>query len=174
MVMDEAGMTDRAAMAHVARLCEQAGAKLVLVGDHEQLESPEARGAMRLMAKTAGTFELGQVHRFSHEWERDASLRLRAGDVDALDDYAAHDRIYGGTAEANEHRAVRFALADHLAGRRVFVLAGTNERAARVAGRVPGRPGGVGQGRGRRGRLCMTGTRPASATGSSPGTTTGP
>ena len=42
---------------------------------------------------------------------------------------------YGGTAEANETRAVRLALADHLAGRRVFTLAGTNERAARVAGR---------------------------------------
>ena len=29
---------------------------------------------------------------------------------------------------------MRFALADHLAGRRAFILAGTNERAARVAG----------------------------------------
>ena len=134
VIMDEAGMTDRQAMVAVARLCEQAGAKLVLVGDHEQLESPEARGAMRLMAKVAETFELGRVHRFAHDWERDASLRLRAGDVEVLDEYAAHGRIYGGTAEANEQRAVRLALADHLAGRRVFILAGTNERAARVAG----------------------------------------
>ncbi len=127
-------MTDRQAMVAVARLCEQAGAKLVLVGDHEQLESPEARGAMRLMARVAETFELGRVHRFVNDWERDASLRLRAGDVEVLDEYAAHGRIYGGTVEANEHRAVRLALADHLSGGRVFILAGTNERAARVAG----------------------------------------
>ena len=134
VIMDEAGMTDRAGMVAVARSCEQAGAKLVLVGDHEQLESPEARGAMRLMAKVAETFELGQVHRFACDWERDASLRLRAGDVEVLDEYAAHGRIYAGTAKVNEHRAVRLALADHLSGERVFILAGTNERAARVAG----------------------------------------
>jgi hypothetical protein len=132
--MDEAGMTDRSAMVAVTRLCEQARAKLVLVGDYEQLESPEARGAMRLMAKVAGTFQLGRVHRFSHDWERDASLRLRAGDVTAVDEYAARGRIYGGTAEANEQRAVHLALADHLAGQRTFILATTNERAARVAG----------------------------------------
>ena len=134
VIMDEAGMTDRQAMVAVARLCEQAGAKLVLVGDHEQLESPDARGAMRLMARVAETFELGQVHRFACDWERDASLRLRTGEVEVLDEYAAHGRIYGGTAETNEHRAVRLALADHLSGGRVFILAGTNERAARVAG----------------------------------------
>jgi hypothetical protein len=134
VIMDEAGMTDRAAMVAVARLCEQAGSKLVLVGDHEQLESPEARGAMRLMARVAETFELGRVHRFACDWERDASLRLRAGDVEVLDEYAAHGRVYGGTAEANERRAVRLALADYLSSGRVFILAGTNERAARVAG----------------------------------------
>jgi hypothetical protein len=135
VLMDEAGMTDRAGMVAVVRLCETAGAKLVLVGDHQQLESPEARGALRLMAQSGEAFELARVHRFAHQWERDASLRLRAGDVEVLDVYAAHGRIYGGTAEANEERAVRLGLADHLAGRRVFILAGTNERAARVAGR---------------------------------------
>ena len=109
VIMDEAGMTDRSAMVAVTRLCEQAHAKLVLVGDYEQLESPEARGAMRLMAKVAETFQLGQVHRFSHDWERDASLRLRAGDVTVVDEYAARGRIYGGTAEANEQRAVHLA-----------------------------------------------------------------
>ena len=145
VIMDEAGMTDRAGMVAVARLCETAGAKLVLVGDHLQLESPEARGALRLMAQSAESFELDQVHRFTHQWERDASLRLRAGNVDVLDVYPAHGRIYGGTAEANEERAVRLALADHLAGRRVFIVAGTNERAARVAGRF--RDGLVAHGR---------------------------
>ena len=134
VIMDEAGMTDRRSMVAVTRLCQLAGAKLVLVGDHAQLESPEARGSMRLMASQADTFELGRVHRFVEQWERDASLRLRAGDPAALEEYAARGRIYGGTPAENEQRAVRFALADHLAGRRVFILAGSNERAARVAG----------------------------------------
>ena len=70
------------------------------------------------MARAGETFELGKMHRFRHEWERDASLRLRSGDVEVLDVYAALWRMYGGTAEANEARAVRLALADHLAGRR--------------------------------------------------------
>jgi hypothetical protein len=170
--MDEAGMTDRAAMVAVARLCEQAGAKLVLVGDHEQLESPEARGAMRLMARVAETFELGQVHRFACDWERDASLRLRAGDVEVLDEYAAHGRIYGGTAEANERRAVRLALADHLSGGRVFILAGTNERAARVAGLF--RPGWSRTAWSSLAACASaTATWPGSGTGSCAGATTG-
>jgi conjugative relaxase-like TrwC/TraI family protein len=167
VIMDEAGMTDRQAMVAVARLCEQAGAKLVLVGDHEQLESPDARGAMRLMARVAETFELGQVHRFVNYWERDASLRLRAGDVEVLDEYAAHGRIYGGTAEANDHRAVRLALADHLSGRRAFILAGTNE------------PDSSGTDLSRTAwwkvavRAWVTATWPGSETGSCAGATTG-
>ena len=105
---------------------------------------------MRLMARVGETFELAQVHRFTHEWERDASLRLRAGDVEVLDVYAAHGRIYGGTAEANETRAVRLALADHLAGQR-SVHPGRHQRAGRPSSRpVPGRTGGLRAGRSRR------------------------
>ena len=128
VIMDEAGMTDRAGMVAVARLCEAAGAKLVLVGDHLQLESPEARGALRLMAQSGETFELARVHRFTHQWEREASLRLRAGDVEILDVYAAHGRIYGGTAEANEERAVRLDPG-RPSGRQTSVHPGRNQRA---------------------------------------------
>ena len=34
--------------------------------------------------------------RFAEDWERDASLRLRAGDNAALEEYAEHGRITGG------------------------------------------------------------------------------
>ena len=79
VIMDEAGMTDRPVHGGGNPIVWLAGAKLVLVGDHAQLESPDARGSLRLMASHADTFELARVHRFAEQWERDASLRLRAG-----------------------------------------------------------------------------------------------
>jgi hypothetical protein len=89
-----------------------------------------------------------------------------------LEDYKAQGRIYGGTPAENEQRAVRFALADHLAGRRAFILAATNERAARVAGTF--RTALVGYGLVEADGVSLAdGNVAGSATGSWPGATTG-
>src|SRR5690606_27978016 len=74
-----------------------------------------------------------EVRRFSHAWEWPASLRLRDGDLSALDDYDKHGRLRaGGTTEQAEWKASRAWLADTLAGRRSLLLVGSNEAAARV------------------------------------------
>src|SRR5690606_1560853 len=49
-----------------------------------------------------GATELDQVHRFTHEWERQASLRLRAGDPTVLAEHERHGRIHGGAVEQME------------------------------------------------------------------------
>lgn len=56
---------------------------------------------------TLGAIELGRVHRFNHDWERDASLRLRQGDATVIADYEREDRLHGGTA-----RQMRKAVVD--------------------------------------------------------------
>ena len=43
--------------------------------------------------------ELADVRRFTHVWEKAASIDLRVGRPEAVDVYEAHDRIDGGDRE---------------------------------------------------------------------------
>jgi len=49
--------------------------------------------------ETTSVADLGEVHRFSSEWERSASIELRHVHESALDAYESHERITGGTRE---------------------------------------------------------------------------
>ena len=71
------------------KTCRRPGARLVLVGDTEQLGAVEAGGMFRLLAREVPCAELHEVRRFDAAWEAAASVRLRAGDFTA---YAAYDR----------------------------------------------------------------------------------
>ncbi|MGH9192073.1 MAG: MobF family relaxase [Acidimicrobiales bacterium] len=92
VLVDEAGMVASRDLARLAQLAARAQAKLVLVGDHAQLGAVEAGGLFRLLAD-ARAVELSGVRRFSHGWERQASLRLRARDPAVLATYDQHGRI---------------------------------------------------------------------------------
>lgn len=53
---------------------------MLLVGDWAQLSSIEAGGAFAILTRDRpDTPELTTVRRFTHEWEREASTRLRGG-----------------------------------------------------------------------------------------------
>jgi len=79
VVLDEAGMTDTAALAEVQRRCEAAGAKLLLVGDPRQLAAVGAGGSLSDLSVHGIRYELAEVRRFTADWEGAASLRLREG-----------------------------------------------------------------------------------------------
>ncbi|WP_370588577.1 MobF family relaxase [Pseudonocardia sp. C8] len=137
VVIDESGMTDTAALAAIHRRADQAGAKLLLVGDHRQLSAVGAGGGMDLLAAAGSRYELADARRFNAEWERTASLRLRDGDEAVLRTYHQQGRLLdSGTREAAEASAARGWLADHLAGRRSLLLVDTNEQAARVSAAI--------------------------------------
>ena len=74
--------------------------------------------------------------RFDAQWERDASVRLRAGDFSVVAAYDRRGRIRGGDRETAYDRAAGAWLADHLHGRDTILLAGSNEEAAELARRV--------------------------------------
>ena len=59
----------------------------------------ESGGGMAMLADHLGYTQLAVPVRFADEWERDASLRLRRGDKTALEAYAEHGRITGGSRE---------------------------------------------------------------------------
>lgn len=80
-VLDEAGMVSSRQMALFVEAVTKAGAKLVLVGDPEQLQPIEAGAAFRAIADRIGYAELETIYRQREQWMRDASLDLARGDV---------------------------------------------------------------------------------------------
>ncbi|GAA3251353.1 hypothetical protein GCM10017691_63770 [Pseudonocardia petroleophila] len=134
VVIDESAMAATADLAAVHRYVDDAGAKLLLVGDHRQLAAVGAGGAMELLANAGARYELAEARRFTHEWERDASLRLREGDETVLGEYHKQGRLIdAGTTEVAEQSAARGWLADTLAGRSTLLVVDTNEQAARLS-----------------------------------------
>jgi hypothetical protein len=86
------------------------------VGDHRQLAAVGAGGGMELIAASGARYELAEARRFTHEWERAASLRLRDGDEAVLRVYHQHGRLIdAGTSEQAEDSAARAWLGDTLA-----------------------------------------------------------
>ena len=139
VVLDESGMASTDHIARVSALCEAAGAKLVLIGDQQQLQSPEAGGLLRTMVEEGPHYSLSNVRRFREpdgtvrEWEAKASLDLRRGDVRALEEYDRRGLIQGGTLEEMRAATIQAYVADTLAQRESVVMTATNARATEVS-----------------------------------------
>jgi conjugative relaxase-like TrwC/TraI family protein len=136
LVLDEASQLSTADLAMIGEAARQAGARIVATGDTAQLGAVEAGGMLRLLAREVSAARLHEVRRFDAEWERQASIRLRAGDLAAAAAYDRHGRIRGADAEAASDRAASMWLADHLRGKSVLLLAGSNAEAAGLSRRV--------------------------------------
>jgi hypothetical protein len=136
LVLDEASQLATTDLAMVQEAARAAGARLVLVGDTEQLGAVEAGGMFRLLAREVPCTELHEVRRFDTAWEAGASMRLRAGDFTAYAAYDRHGKIRGADQEAVMDRAAGLWVADHLRGKNVLLLAGSNSEAADLSHRV--------------------------------------
>ncbi|MFF4598126.1 MobF family relaxase [Amycolatopsis sp. NPDC001319] len=133
VVVDESAMANTADLARIHHHVAQAGAKLLLTGDHRQLAAVGAGGGMQLMAEAGAAYELTEVRRFAAEWERAASLRLREGDETVLGEYHKYGRILdGGTREQAEATAAKAWLGDTLAGKHSILIVDSNEQAAHL------------------------------------------
>ncbi|WP_144578810.1 Ti-type conjugative transfer relaxase TraA [Agrobacterium sp. DE0009] len=95
-VMDEAGMVASKQMAGFVDAVVRAGAKIVLVGDPEQLQPIEAGAAFRAIVDRIGYAELETIYRQREDWMRKASLDLARGNVgQALNAYQGEGRVLG-------------------------------------------------------------------------------
>lgn len=115
LVIDEAGMVSSRQLAKFVAEVEARGAKLVLVGDHEQLQAIGAGSPFRVIAERIGAVELSEIRRQKHDWQCEASIAFathRTGD--GLSAYA--DR--GHVRFAEDREEARAALVrDYLADR---------------------------------------------------------
>jgi Ti-type conjugative transfer relaxase TraA len=133
LVIDEAGMVGARQMARIFSHAEQAGAKIVLVGDPRQLQAIEAGAAFRAIHERHGGVEIAEVRRQRADWQREATRRLATGRIEeAIQAYRDRGMVYA--AETRE--AARDALVQRWDRERIaapdqtrIILTHTNDEA---------------------------------------------
>jgi Ti-type conjugative transfer relaxase TraA len=109
LVIDEAGMLGTAQMAGLLKRAEQAGAKVVLVGDTRQLAAIEPGSPMALLQERLGAARLTEVVRQREDWQRAATKQFGDGRAaEALEAYASAGRFHRH-ASRDEARAALVA-----------------------------------------------------------------
>lgn len=128
VIIDEATLADTTTLDQITGIAATSGAKVLLVGDWAQLQSVDAGGAFTLLAAARpDASELTEIHRFVHDWERDASLDLRAGRLESITAYARHDRLHDGTTEEMLDAAYAAWTADLNGGRASILVTESTE-----------------------------------------------
>jgi ATP-dependent exoDNAse (exonuclease V) alpha subunit len=93
LVIDEAGMVGTRQMERVLSHAADAGAKVVLVGDPQQLQAIEAGAAFRAIHERHGGVEISEVRRQHEDWQQDATRHLATGST-GLAIHAYEERIW--------------------------------------------------------------------------------
>jgi Ti-type conjugative transfer relaxase TraA len=107
LVVDEAGLVGSRQMERVLSQAQSAGAKVVLIGDPEQLQAIEAGAAFRALAERHGAADISEVRRQRVTWQREATRELAtARTAEALDRYTAAGMVQA----AETHDAAKAAL----------------------------------------------------------------
>jgi len=101
LVVDEAGMIGSRQMERVLSVAAAAGAKVVLVGDPEQLQAIEAGAAFRALSERHGAVAITAVRRQREAWQRDATRELATGrTAEALGRYAGAGMVQAAGTRA--------------------------------------------------------------------------
>lgn len=87
LVVDEAGMVNLYQMKILFEQAKNSGAKIILVGDPDQLNPIGPGAPLRLMAGQFGYSEMTDIRRQKINWQRDITYNLALGDINAVDVY---------------------------------------------------------------------------------------
>ncbi len=94
LVIDEAGMVSSRQLATFIEAADRAGAKVVLVGDPEQLQPINAGAAFRALLERIGYADIATIQRQRHEDDRKATVAFGKGQTaEGLNIYAAKGAI---------------------------------------------------------------------------------
>jgi conjugative relaxase-like TrwC/TraI family protein len=134
LLVDEAGMVGSEHLARVIGHAEEAGAKLVLVGDPEQLGPIEAGGLFSAIAQRTEPVHLEDVIRHNHELDRDAAKLIREGQGrEALSLYRSEERItVAGNAEERRVAMVKDWWQSYAKGEDALMVAQRNVEVERL------------------------------------------
>ncbi|WP_350335235.1 AAA family ATPase [Coralliovum pocilloporae] len=116
LVIDEAGMIGTRQLSRIATKINEIGAKLVLVGDPEQLQPIEAGQPFRQLVKRLDAATLTEVHRQKSDWQKQASLDLSQGQLEkAVTAYQENGSVH---VDHNKDSALSALVASYLADRK--------------------------------------------------------
>jgi conjugative relaxase-like TrwC/TraI family protein len=134
LLIDEAGMVDSATLARLVHHAEAAEAKLVLLGDPEQLGEIEAGGLFRAVADRSEMIHLDEVIRHEHELDREAAKLIREGEGgEALGLYVSEERVtVAPDAEARREAMVRDWLESYRREEDAVMIAKRNAEVAKL------------------------------------------
>ena len=95
LVVDEAGMIGTRQLERIVGEAQRRDAKVVLVGDPEQLQAIEAGAAFRSVAERHGAIEITDIRRQRDDWQRLATRQLATGrTAEAVYAYAEHGQVH--------------------------------------------------------------------------------
>ena len=104
LVVDEAGMVGTRMMRQLVDHVEKAGARLILVGDAQQLQPIEAGGPFAEIEHRLGSVRLTDIKRQREEWAREAVKDFAGGKAEkGLEAYAQRGLV---TIESDRRRAM--------------------------------------------------------------------
>ncbi|MEO1749564.1 MAG: AAA family ATPase, partial [Pseudomonadota bacterium] len=112
LVVDEAGMVGTAQMGRVIAHVKEQNAKLVLVGDPQQLQPIQAGTPFKDIADAIGHAELSEIRRQKADWQKAASRALARGETkSALEAYSDHGMVEHCESE---HDAITALVEDYM------------------------------------------------------------
>jgi len=106
LVIDEAGMVGSRQTAKLIEHAQDSGAKLVLVGDHKQLQPIDAGGAFKAIQSKIGSAEMVENRRQKEQWAATAADNIRSGSaLKALNEYQQRGNLHieSDTQEASQN-----------------------------------------------------------------------
>ena len=126
IIIDEASLIGTFALDELVSAACEANAKVLLVGDPAQISSITAGGMFGSLVRERGDMvpTLSDVRRFTHAWERTASMELRVGNEEAIDSYKTHERIKEGEREELVEALYLAWRRDVIAGKDSLMIAG--------------------------------------------------
>ena len=137
-VVDEAGMVGSRMLDRLLATAQAAGAKVVLVGDYDQLPAISAGAAFRAIVERTGYYEVSEIHRQSAKWMKQASLDFARGNIkEALGAYQDNFAIGGFKLQDEAMDALAADFAEkHLSGEMTLALAHSNKMVQELNDRI--------------------------------------
>ncbi len=132
VIVDEAGTVATPKLAALTRLADHRAWRVVMVGDPRQFSAVGRGGMFAHLIDTHGAIELDHIHRFTHQWERDATRRLRTGDLTVIGEYQRHGRLHDGSPDDMEAAVIDAWSLARQHGESVALMANTNHTVDRL------------------------------------------
>ncbi len=143
LIVDEAGLLSSRDMHDLLFNARESGAKVLLVGDRDQLQAIGAGSGLRLVAHAVDTVKVTTIVRQHEAWAREAVTAFGAGDAKAaLNAFVERGFLTEVDGQAAAIRAVVDRVEDTLIGghpETALVLARTNAEVTAIGREVRGR-----------------------------------